>query len=103
MDSNKKNGLANLTKKVAAIFGAAFAALTGVETTTSIPAQVDNLDSKTIQVKEIGKVKPMPVLKLNPNNPENSQFVAQHRSHSSHSSHSSHRSHYSHRSGAMFA
>lgn len=103
MDSSKKNGLANLTKKAAAIFGAAFAALTGNETTASIPTQVDNLDSKTLQVKEISKIKPMPVLKLNPNNPENSQFIAQHRSHSSHSSHRSHSSHFSHRSGAMFA
>ena len=103
MDSNKKVGLANLTKKAAAIFGAAFAALTGVEAINSLSAQVDNLESKAIQIKEIGKAKPMPVLKLNMNNSENSQFVAQHRSHSSHSSHSSHRSHYSHRSGAMFA
>jgi hypothetical protein len=100
MDINKKNGLANLTKKAAAIFGTALAALTGVQTTAAIPSQLDNLDSKRIQVKEISKVKPMPVLKLNMHNPENSQFVA---SHSSHSSHSSHRSHYSHRSGAMFA
>lgn len=103
MNSNNKNRLANLTKKVTAIFGAAFAALTGFQTTASIPAQGDNLDSKTIQLREIGKVKPMPILKLNPNSPENSQFIAQHRSHSSHSSHSSHRSHFSHRSGAMFA
>lgn len=109
MDSNKKNGLVNLTKKASAIFGAAFAALTGVETTTTIPAQVDNNESKTIQVKGVSKVKPMPVLKLNPNNPDNSQFVAQHRSHTSHTSHgshgshSSHSSHYSHRSGAMFS
>lgn len=103
MDSNKKKGIANLTKKAAAIFGAAFAALTGIQTTAYIPAQVESVDGNTIQVKESSKVKPMPVLKLNPNNPENSQFFAQHRSHSSHSSHSSHRSHYSHRSGAMFA
>lgn len=103
MENIKKIGLANLTKKAAAIFGSAFAALTGVQSTTSTPAQVDNFESKTFQVKEIGKVKPMPVLKLNPNNPENSQFVAQHRSHSSHSSHSSHRSHYSHRSASMFS
>ncbi len=103
MDSNKKNGLANLTKKATAIFGAALAALTGIQANATMPTQLDNLESKTIQVKEIGKVKPMPVLKLNPNNPENSIFVAQHSSHSSHSSHRSHSSHYSHRSGAMFA
>lgn len=100
MDKNKKNGLANLTNKAAAVFGAAFATLTGVQTVATIPLEVENVVSKTIQVKEPGKLKPMPVLKLNPNNPESSQFVAQHRSHSSHSSH---RSHYSHRSGAMFA
>ncbi len=100
MESNKKNGLANLTKKATAIFGAALAALTGFNANNSIPSEIDNLENKTIQVKEIGKVKPMPVLKLNMNNPENSQFVASHRSHSSHRSHYSH---YSHRSGAMFA
>ena len=100
MDSNKKNGLSNLAKKATAIFGAALAALTGIQANATMPAQLDNLESKTIQVKKIGKVKPMPVLKLNMHNPENSQFVA---SHSSHSSHSSHTSHYSHRSGAMFA
>lgn len=103
MNSKKKNGLTNLTKKATAIFGAALASLTSVQTTASVPEQTDNLESKTIQTKEIGKVKPMPILKLNLNNPENNKFVAQHRSHSSHSSHSSHRSHYSHRSGAMFA
>jgi hypothetical protein len=100
MDNNKKNGLANLTKKAAAIFGASIAALTGVQTTASVSAQVDNLDSKTIQVKGISKVKPMPVLKLNMHDPENSQFVA---SHASHRSHRSHRSHFSHMSGAMFS
>ena len=47
--------------------------------------------------------KPMPVLKINFNNPEDSKFVASHVSHRSHSSHSSHRSHFSHRSGGMFA
>jgi hypothetical protein len=97
---NKKNGLANLTKKAASVFGAALAALTGIQANASIPAQIDNLENKIIQVKEIGKIKPMPVLKLNSSNPDNAQFVAQHRSHSSHSSH---RSHYSHRSGAMFS
>ncbi len=103
MNSNKKNGLANLTKKAAAIFGTALAAITGIQSNAMVTTPVDNLNGNTIQIKEIGKVKPMPILKLNPNNPENSQFVAQHRSHSSHSSHSAHSSHYSHRSGAMFS
>ncbi len=103
MESNKKNGLSNLTKKAAAVFGAALAALTGVQTPSTLPIESNNSEGNTIQVTEVGKVKPMPILKLNPSNPENSQFIAQHRSHSSHSSHSSHRSHYSHRSGAMFA
>jgi hypothetical protein len=107
MDSNNnKKGLANLTKKAAAVFGAALAALTGVDTNSTMTPQNDNVESNTIQVKEIGKVKPMPILKLNMDNPENSLFVSQHRSHyshSSHSSHSSHYSHYSHRSGAMFS
>lgn len=100
---NKKNGIANLTKKATAIFGAALAAITGIQATPSLASHESDYSNKTIQFKEIGKVKPMPVLKLNPNDPENSQFVNLHRSHSSHSSHSSHRSHYSHRSGAMFA
>jgi hypothetical protein len=100
MENNKKSGFANLMKKTAAIFGASFTALTGIQTTIALPSQLDNLDDKRIQVKEINKVKPMPVLKLNMHNPENSQFVASHRSHSSHRSHYSH---YSHRSGAMFA
>ena len=95
MDSNKKNGLANLTKKAAAIFGSALAALTGIQANATMPTQLDNLESKTIQVKEIGKVRPMPVLKLNIHNPENSQFVANHSSHGSHGSHGSHRSHFS--------
>ncbi len=99
MDNNKKNGLANLTKKATAIFGSALAALTGIQANVNMPTQLDNLESKTIQVKEIGKVKPMPVLKLNMHDPENSHFVT---SLTSHRSHSSHRSHYSHKSGAMF-
>ena len=100
MDSNKKNGLANLTKKAAAVFGAALAALTGVNANATVTPLNDNFETNTIQVKEIGKVKPMPILKLNLDNPDDSQFVA---SHTSHRSHSSHSSHYSHRSGAMFS
>lgn len=104
MDSkNNKKGLANLTKKAAAVFGAALAALTGVDANTATSFQNDNFDTNTIQVNEIGKIKPMPIFKLNLDNPDNSQFVASHTSHSSHSSHRSHFSHYSHRSGAMFS
>jgi hypothetical protein len=104
MDSkNNKKGLANLTKKAAAVFGAALAALTGVDANAATTFPNDNFESNTIQVKEIGKVKPMPILKLNLDNPDESQFVASHTSHRSHSSHRSHYSHYSHRSGAMFS
>lgn len=103
MDSTNKKGLANLTKKAASVFGAALAALTGVDANATITPQNDKFESNTIQVKEIGKVKPMPILKLNMDNPDDSQFVASHTSHRSHSSHSSHSSHYSHRSGAMFS
>ncbi len=100
---NNKKGLANLTKKAAVVFGAALAALTGVDVNAAVAPQNDNFTSKTIQVKEIGKIKPMPILKLNMENPDDSQFVASHVSHSSHSSHRSHSSHYSHRSGAIFS
>jgi hypothetical protein len=103
MKSNKLNRLLDLTKKTTSVFGAAFAALTGLQfSETSLP-QHEILDNKSIQVNTFGKVKPMPVLKLNAGNLENSQLIAQHRSHSSHSSHRSHSSHYSHRSGAMFS
>lgn len=104
MDSNNnKKGLANLTRKAAAVFGAALAALTGVNSNATMTLQNDNFESNMIQVKEVGKVKPMPILKLNMDNPDDSQFIASHTSHRSHSSHSSHSSHYSHRSGAMFS
>jgi hypothetical protein len=103
MESNNKKGIANLTKKAATVFGAALSALTGVDANVITTSQNDNFESNTIQFKEIGKVKPMPVLKLNINNLDNSQFVASHTSHRSHSSHRSHRSHYSHWSGALFS
>jgi hypothetical protein len=105
-NKNNKKGLANLTKKAAAVFGAALAALTGVDANAPTAFPNDNFESNTIQVKEVGKVKPMPILKLNLANPDASRLVANHTSHYSHSSHSSHRSHYSHyshRSGAMFS
>ena len=98
--NSKKNGLANLTKKAAAVFGVALAALTGIQANASTSALTDNSDASTIQNEGVRNIKPMPVLKLNPNNPANSRFIAQHESHSSHSSHSSH---YSHRSGSMFS
>jgi len=100
---NNKKGLFNLTKKAAAVFGAALAALTGVDANAGTAFPNDNFESNTIEFKEIGKVKPMPIFKLNLDNPDDSQFVASHTSHSSHSSHRSHFSHYSHRSGAMFS
>lgn len=100
MDKKKKNGLVNLTMKATAIFGAAMAALTGIQPSAPINSEQANLDGRTVQLNEIAKKKPMPLLKLNIHNPENSHFVA---NHTSHRSHSSHRSHYSHRSGAMFA
>lgn len=106
MENNKKNQIISLAKKAAAVFGAAFAALTGGNANAVSVIQGDNYDVNTIQIKENFKVKPMPVLKLNFSNPEDSQFVSSHTSHSSHrshSSHSSHSSHYSHRSGAMFS
>jgi len=104
--TTKKDGLTNLTKKVAAVLGAALATLTATQPVGATPPQVDILNSKTVQLKGMADVKPMPVLKLNPRNPENGRLVSQHRSHSSHGSHgshSSHSSHYSHRSGAMFS
>lgn len=93
---NKKNRILNLTKKATAVFGAALAALTSTSANaTVINEEVTNNNTINIQAKSSRK--PMPVLKLNLNNVENSQFVAAHRSHSSHSSHSSH---YSHRSSS---
>ena len=55
------------------------------------------LDRNTFELKTSLK-KPMPVLKLNMNNIEDSKFVSSHVSHSSHRSHNSHRSHAAHRS-----
>lgn len=98
MEKDKKNGLANLTKKAAAIFGAAIVALTGIQANAPDQTQYDNFESNTIQVRKISKAKPMPVLKLNMKNSQNSVMVANHGSHRSHSSHSSH---YSHRSGMV--
>lgn len=81
--------------KTAAILGSALAAIYGVEKVSDFDSNSLSDDNST-QVKA-GAKKPMPVLKLNLNNPDDSKFVA---SHQSHASHRSHRSHYSHRSFA---
>jgi len=93
--------LIRLATKATAIFGAALTAITGANATEEFNLNVADLNSNSIQIDNQKKIKPMPLMKLNPNNPDKSQFIAQHRSHSSHSSHSSHRSHYSHRSGGI--
>ncbi len=100
-DKNKKV-ISNLSKKASAIFGLAIAALTGTQA-KAVELPIIDLEPTEIQISNDRKVKPMPVLKLNPNNLDDSQFVANHsshRSHSSHSSHSSHRSHSSHYSSS---
>jgi hypothetical protein len=94
----KKKNLLNA--KVMAIMGAALAAITGVNGSVKAAAleSLPNNDANSTEFKTL-KRKPMPVLKLNIHNVEDSKFVA---SHVSHASHRSHYSHYSHRSGAMF-
>ena len=96
MSKNKLNA------KITAIIGAALASINNAEgkDLNMSPILVD--DSKTESFDTFSK-KPMPVLKLDINNPENHKFIASHVSHASHRSHSSHRSHFSHRSGGMFA
>ena len=91
MELDKKNGLVNLTKKATSIFGAALAALTGIQADSSTPV-LNTQERISFQIRELGKFKPMPVLKLNAKNLYNGVFVAQHSSHASHSSHYSHRS-----------
>jgi 3'-phosphoadenosine 5'-phosphosulfate (PAPS) 3'-phosphatase len=102
MDNKKTSGFAKLALKAGAIFGTAFAALTGNSTEVAQPQQFSG-NTNTIEVSTAAKQKPMTVLKLNTTNPELSKLIAQHSSHSSHSSHNSHSSHYSHSSGGMFA
>ncbi|OQP57108.1 hypothetical protein A3860_11120 [Niastella vici] len=98
---NHEKGKSGLTKKIAIIVGAAIAALGVQKTSATALPELPAADGKNIDyAKDAAKPKKMPVLKLNPQNPGQSKFVAQHNSHSSHSSHSSHHSHYS---GAMFA
>lgn len=103
MKNIKNLSFKNLSEKIASIVGVAIAALTGVQISASIPVQSENIVNQTVHIKDLGKSKPMPILKINSNNLNNIQLVSAHRSHSSHSSHSSHQSHYSHRSGAMFS
>jgi hypothetical protein len=95
MKSNNKKGLVNLTKTASSIIGAALLALTGINANSTVVLQNENLEANTIKIKGVKKIKPMPVLKLNLNNPDDSKFVA------SHASHRSHRSHWSHRSFSM--
>ena len=91
--------MSNLSKKIAAIIAGSIATLTPVES-NAMNTTAENIEPNADNYILIGKKKPMPVLKMNLFNPENSQFVA---SHTSHASHRSHSSHYSHRSGAMFS
>jgi len=91
-----------LNTKISAIIGAALASVNNIEAKEFQIPQLDNDDSNTESFESISK-KPMPVLRLDINNPENHKFIASHVSHASHRSHSSHRSHFSHRSGGMFA
>ena len=101
MENKKTNGLTRLAKKVGAIFGTAIAALTvGNFVATQATPTVDN-NHTTDFSKQVSKQKPMPVLKLNVANPEESKLVTQHSSHSSHSSHNSHSSHSSHYSSSL--
>ena len=89
-----------LNSKVAAIMGAALAAISGIHSTANASTNetTSSNESNSFEYKA-QKRKPMPVMKLNMQNPEDSRFIA---NHNSHSSHRSHYSHYSHRSGAMF-
>lgn len=98
MEKRKKNGLLLLSKKVAAILGAALASTSFVNSAVvenSLTETVPPSNGNQISVSPMAKSKPMPVLKLNPNNPNASKFIASHASHRSHRSHQSHYSHYS--------
>jgi hypothetical protein len=86
----------SLSAKTAAIFGAALAAISSNQKMSTIITE-DSFETNFKDIKVQAK-KPMPVLKLNLSNPDESTFVASHVSHSSHRSHASHRSHWSHRS-----
>ena len=86
--------MSSLSKKVALIVVASLSALT--VSAGTLPSQSNFAEGKTIEYQQVKTVrKPMPVLKLNINNPSLGKFYASHRSHSSHHSHRSHHSHYS--------
>ena len=93
----KKNGLTNLAFRAATIVGAALASLKGGDAKAN-PVIHNDPSLNNIEQTKLGRFKPMPVLRLNINNPENSRFISQHDSHYSHSSHDSHSSHSSHSS-----
>ena len=88
-----------LSAKIAMVFGAAMATLSGVSASDSSTEKLSGKENSN-NTLEAKVPKPMPVLKLNFHNPNDSKFVA---SHASHRSHRSHRSHSSHWSGAMFS
>lgn len=94
MISNNTGQFSKLAKKASLIFAAAMSILAIGKSEANQGQKTNTADEgKTIEFSSIkAKVKPMPVLKLNMNNPELSRLVASHGSHSSHSSHSSHRS-----------
>ncbi len=92
--------LDHLKGKIAVIIGTAVALLNSSNKQQEGLKFDEKPDSLLAFRNYSNKPKPMPVLKMNILNPENSQFVA---SHTSHASHRSHSSHYSHRSGAMFS
>ena len=85
----------SLFKTTSAVIAAALAAIYSGEKTVDQILSSDT-EGNVIEAKSSIR-KPMPVLKLNMADVENSTFVA---SHVSHRSHSSHRSHFSHRSFA---
>jgi hypothetical protein len=90
MKSTKK-----LSLKVAGIFAAAISSISGNQESSTMENDFNNISSdNTIEYTFSQlKVKPVGVFKLNPNNLDQSRFVASHGSHSSHSSHASHASH----------
>lgn len=95
MNKNDNKKVSRVALKVSAVLGAALASLTGTKSEALNTMFEGDASANKEQVQDY-KIKPMPVLKLNMENPADSKFVANHQSHGSHRSHSSH---YSHRSG----